>query len=449
MSGPRQSTLGIRAVICMGAVGLLIVLVVLHVRYINGPWYWTWPWRRLPATQWYLPLALAAAPVIAAFYWHARRPRSVVGPLLLLMIGSGSMKLSSRIVQSEPPGFTLLAALVRDSSFTSFYTDAAALKDTPDWLAIYPDVMPLTNLHTQSKPPGAVAYYRALIRQFGVNDRSAIIGGLGLMFLATLSIPALYFAARTVTGDRTAAICASALLAIVPASVLVSPALDSIFVVPTCAIICTWDRACRDGRVMWAALTGLILAATCFVTYNLLVLGVFLALYPFAIERDRRRTVQVLLNSAVAAGLVFTVFYLLLFAATAFNPITTFISAWRNQHNLLAANAADRPFPWTILFDLTDFALSGAWATVLLAAFGAARLQSAPRRIVVLGFAQILVVAISGLLQSETFRVWQFLLPLILIPASVELAAWTAPARTALGGSIILATLVMGQNMQM
>jgi hypothetical protein len=90
-----------------------------------------------------------------------------------------------------------------------------------------------------------------------------------------------------------------------------------------------------------------ILGISTFITYNLLVLGVFLALLPFVSHRTN--LIRVTQYSAIAiAGLI--AFYALLGLFTGFNPIATFRSAWHNQQVLLAQHAGDRPYPLTIGF---------------------------------------------------------------------------------------------------
>src|SRR6478736_4402470 len=48
-------------------VGLaMAVLVFLHLPGMNGPWYWKWPWRRLPVIPYWPLICASAAPVLVA-----------------------------------------------------------------------------------------------------------------------------------------------------------------------------------------------------------------------------------------------------------------------------------------------------------------------------------------------------------------------------------------------
>jgi hypothetical protein len=157
------------------------------------------------------------------------------------------------------------------------------------------------------------------------------------------------------------------------------------------------------------------------------------------------------------------VLYLPLFYTTGFDPLSTFRAAWRLQHDVL--KAIKRPYPWTILFDLTDFVFSAAWIVLIPIAMTIARrlrwpgngtaasasTANSPRLLnwlVALALAQPIVVAVAGLVQTETARVWNFMLPMLLLPAALEVARWRPWARGLFYASMLLLLLVIGQNMQ-
>ena len=152
--------------------------------------------------------------------------------------------------------------------------------------------------------------------------------------------------------------------------------------------------------------------------------------------------------------------YLAAFLLTGYDPIATFASAWRNQHALLAQHARERPYPQTIAWDLLDFALGCGWIGVVLLAFylagtirngrGAASgaWQEPNFRLVVLVLAQLVVVAVTGLLQAETARVWNFLLPLLCLPIGLELRTWRRGPRVIAYAAMLVILAVVFQNMK-
>src|SRR3954466_10022750 len=75
----------------------MAILVLCHVHGVNGPWYWTWAWRRL---NWsiYPILAAASSPLFIALGLHGRgvQPRRL---LALLMAGALFLQLGALLPQ--------------------------------------------------------------------------------------------------------------------------------------------------------------------------------------------------------------------------------------------------------------------------------------------------------------------------------------------------------------
>jgi hypothetical protein len=452
---PAFSVWKLLAVVAVCAV--MCVLVALHTPHLNGSWYWWWPWRGsdvLPAARWYGPMLVAAIPIMAAWFVPSRTRWHVSARLALLMLSVVAMKLTSLAVVTTPASFDMLDAIVRSPTATSYYVDAAALAERQPhgWLAIYPEFLPLTNLHTQSKPPGAVAYFFAFIRALGYGRASAVAGGIGLAILASLSVPAVYALTRVLTptsASQGIASTAATLMALCPGYVLIFPSFDAFYPVLSCAMIGLWFMACARDDWRIATLFGAVLFVTTFITYNVLVIGLPLAAMPFVSARAHWRGVvaRVIRLSAVAlatTALCYAVFWLL----TAYDPIATFRSAWNNQQALLAAHREHRPYPWTILFDLLDFLLGAGWALLLPAVAAKKGISTFFGNCTYTLFLGLpVVVAVTGLLQSETARVWNFMLPLLVVPAAVEVATRPRWAGAVCCASMLAVLLVIGHNM--
>ena len=60
----------------------------------------------------------------------------------------------------------------------------------------------------------------------------------------------------------------------------------------------------------------------------------------------------------------------------------------------------------------------------------------------------LVLVAVTGLLQLETARVWNFMLPLLMIPVGLELGSWTNWQRIAVYATLCLATAAIAQNVK-
>jgi hypothetical protein len=433
---------------------LLGLLVVLHVPGVTGPAFWRWAWRRLPAWPLYGFMAAALAPFVVGqlMYLPGHRARTWLA-IGAAMLSCFALKLASVAPHTDPPSLRLIDTIVRNPLATSYFTDAAALNSRAtvrEWLAAYDQIMPQLSLHSQTKPPGAILYWTTFIKLFGVSDAATRAGGLVLGLLATISVPATFLLIKRLTGDVDAAVAGASLMSLCPGFVLFFPMFDPAYAILSCAMIGLWALAVEREDWRAALALGAVLALACWVSFNVLVVGTFMAAYPLVVPRvGVERAVRLGTIALMTAVLVLTV----TFALTGYDPLATFASAWRNQHALLARYGHMRPYPLTIPFDLADFAFGAAWSGAALAvafvvdrsAWGEARRV----RLSLLCLAQLVLVAITGLLQMETARVWNFMLPLLMVPAGLELRTWSPRWRMLVYGATWFATAAIAQNVKL
>lgn len=431
----------------------LSALVLLHVPYLNGADHWQWEWRRVPAVRWYSVMLLCAVPVAGAVLLRRYR-KSLLISLLLLMLGSLTMKLGSAAALSPPLGAEHIEQIVRSREATSYFIDAAALSNYPGWFAAYDEVLPNTGLHTRSKPPGPLLYWTIFVQALGYNERAAIAGGVLLAVLATLSVPATWWVVRLLSGDGDAGFIAAVLLALCPGCVLFFPMFDPIYIVLSCAMIGVWHLTVTRDTYILAGAFGTVLFTVTMIAYPLLALGLFMLLFGLlGPPRAFSRNLLVTVRQGAIALVVVTFAYLTLWFFTSYDPIATFDAAWHNQHRFLAQHESERVWPATILWDLADFALGAAWLPAIVAVMYLFRTMRTDdpargqRALVTLCLLQPLVVALTGLVQSETARVWAFMLPLLLLPAALELRRWSVRERLTFYACMLVLLLVVGQNM--
>jgi hypothetical protein len=451
-----------KACIVIGAGIVVALLVILHFPGLNGPWYWKWAYRRLPASPLYFAMGVASLPILGAqFVWKANHHRAArLVALLLLVIGGFSLKLASVMIRTSPPSLLYIPAMVTDEHAFSYYTDALGLSQHPtsEWIANYPELMWQLHTHTKIKPPGLVLYWVTMIHTF---DRlagplpdyyPALYGGLGLGILGVLSIPAAYLMLATLLGDRGAAFAAASFLSLCPGFVLFFPTFDPAYILISSAMIGSWFLALRDDATRWSMALGVVLGLMLFVIFNLLVLGAFmlaLILYIRARERSVQQRLRIAAKHAAIAGGVVLVVLGILYVGVEYDPLATLRSAWKTQNMQLALHPGSRPYPYTILFDLTDFLLGSGWISAGLVA---CYFISEPRdrrtdQLVWLALGQLLLVAVTGLLQCETARVWNFMLPLLLLPVGLEMSRWSLGQRVGVLAVLALITATIHQNM--
>ena len=430
---------------------VLRALLTNHVDGLNGPDYWDWSWRTMDGYRLFPAMLAAATPFFLAQYLHHRRSiGSFTVPLLALMLSTLALQLTAVGIQKKPFGFERITQRVMHPITTSYYTDATSFTSLNDWLQSFPDSLMSYHTHSRNKPPGPILYYVFLQRIFGVTPRAAAAGGLLVAVLAALSIPACYTLIKLSTeGNREAAFFGASFLALCPGLLLFFPQFDQVYPILTCGLIGSWFLALRGDRLVCSVAYGALLSIVFFVSYSLLVLGFSLALYAvfFVRERPWQNGVIAVKHVFVALG-TFAGLYGVFWLFTGFDPVETFRQSLANQA-VLAARLG-RPYPQSIFFDLTDFALGSGWISVILTFFflwrktvgtnadddaetgaesGESRPMSGSRHdpslaMSLLFLFQILTVAVSGLLRTETARVWIFLLPLLMFPIGNELAGW-------------------------
>ena len=434
----------------------MAVLVLLHTPGVNGPWYWQWSWRRLPVWPLY-PLMLAAVAPFFAGQWVRVRFGKTAIAISLLMASTLALELAAMSAQ-PPGGLERLRLIVENSVNTSYYTSATFVKDlsVPDWFSVFPDMLPDLMVHAKYKPPGLILFYYGLIQLFGEGPRTALIGGLVIAVLATATVPMTYRLVRFYTrGDADAAFTAASLMALCPSLVLFLPQFDQVYPTVACGMLLTWGGALAKNDLVRAVAFGALLALSLFLSYILLIVGVFLAVFTILFMYDAgRRGVERAITFAVVAVAVVLAAYGLLWATTGYDPIAT-------SHRITELQMKDlipleRPFPRHIVFDLLDFALGAGWIPVLLVAFYLARHggrvvrifgQAPEHRLAFLALLQIVVVALAALLPGENARLWMLLYPLLMALAALELARWRWGERMTVYACLWFVMVVICQNM--
>ena len=431
------------------ATGLLLVLLYLHTPGPNGPWYWKWHWRRLEFASAAGSLLLGASPVVVGMALCWRGANSAIA-LTLISIAAVSLKLAVGFTLSKGVNFDFPVLIVTDAHATGYFTDAGALAAEDGVLAVYHQISPMFQVHSQSKPPGPILYHMFWIRWFGFTSEAAIAAALGQALLSALSVIATWGLGRTMGLNTSAAVTAAGLLSIFPGFALFWPMFDPFYPTLACSLIALWMIAMRPRRVFAAIGLGATLFAATLITYNVLVIGAFMVLSVGTVPasaRSHSRFSERLRRAIVASVIALTsmvTFYAFLYALTGFDPIQAFSQALANQRTLLTRYAADRPYPATAIFDLTDFFLGLGWiAPIYLAT--AVRLLNRP--LAFLTACQILCVAASSLLPGETARVWIFMMPLVAILTAESMSKRSRHLQWIILICTIIMTIAVHQNM--
>jgi len=162
------------------------------------------------------------------------------------------------------------------------------------------------------------------------------------------------------------------------------------------------------------------------------VLGVMTV--PYIKQRSMYARIAIAIGVAIVCHALFAL-------ATGFNPISAFQTALAMQRYQLPL--LHRPWPRTIPFDILDFLLGIGWAPLVPAIFGLTK----RRWISIACFALPFIIALTGLIQAETARVWIFMMPLFFVPASLEMEKWTPRERYAAFAAQLIVLIALYANM--
>lgn len=400
-----------------------------HLGVINGPPWWKWPWQRLSLSKMIICLSIAAIPfalgqwMVETKRWSYRQALRVVAVSLFLL------QLLAVGQRENPVSLNIASRMVEHEAITSYYTDAARLHESntgvSKFLADYPQYPQRLTLHSKTKPPGPVLFYWMNIALFGAGQRAATVAALLNAILAGLGVYAVFFLIRAVSrGDEARGFHGASVFALLPGMVVIHPIQDQMLPLLTCGMLGAWVWALENRSRAMALGYGLFAAFALFFSYSLTTLIFFLAGYTVIFTGLQQWRLRPIFIQVCFALLGFTLFYGLMWLFFRYDAWASFQSTLAEQRLLLGS--LRRPYPATIYWDLHDFFILGfggvATLLVLLSAFREQPWRD--RAIVLMGIAQVLFVAVTGLIQSETARVFLFMTPVLAIGAGYELSRW-------------------------
>ncbi|MGC4119412.1 MAG: hypothetical protein QM765_33565 [Myxococcales bacterium] len=436
--------------LCLLSLAFAVVLER-HTPGLNGPDYWQWPWRRVDAWRLLATLGPALAPMAVGVTMHALGRWTQRRALVAVMVSAFLVQFAVLGLLTDPFGLTRLKDIVTGATYTSYYTEAVRGHDGPlslrAWLDALPGQMAGMATHARTKPPGLTLYYWGLVRLFGPGEGAAVLGGVGVAILATLSVPATAWFIRTVAGDETRGLSGACFVALSPSLAMFLPEFDQFWPTLTCGLVGLWWLALERRTVLAAAACGAVLGLSCFFLYNHLVLGfVMLGMCAVWWLAHADRSLRVLARQAAIVLGVAIALQALAAVALSYHPIDTFRAALASEKDF--ARTFVRPYPKTAFYDVTDFALGAGWLAVPLAILGFLRTEGTARRLLLgLCLLQPVVVGLTGLLPGENARVWAFLLPVLMLGVDEELSRWRPGARAAAIGLQALALVAICRNM--
>jgi hypothetical protein len=427
-----------------------------HQFHLNDQHFMLWGWRHLPAQNVYSAAALLSVPFFLGQWLYARQPNARLFALALVMLSAFALMIAFLAVQLNPPDLIAIEYAVNNLPNGGYLREGVMFRDsglTPaQILHRYPEILPKLLGHAYNKPPGVGLLHMSLVTRFPTDSSLPTQIGLAIAIAAALTIPATYAFIKHFTQNPDAAFCGSSFLALCPSILLFFPTMDQIFPLATVMLTLLWSQALKKNRLILSAAFGLAFAATLFFTYLPAVLIIFLLGITLLQSRSNPNLKFSRLTTHASYAIAsFAFFYFALWLTTGFNPIASFLSAWRTEHDKMAHwyisfGLPPRRWPATIPWDLYSFDMGLAWVGILPALYYF--LSPTPQyRLPLLCLSQFLLVALLGLFPGETIRLWIFMLPLLMIPTGLELSRWSPKPRLAAYTALLLVTTIMCQSL--
>jgi methylthioxylose transferase len=380
------------------------------------PWYFSFPFYVFPHPRLALGWASAALPVVAA---------GVAGVLALYR---SSAAWPARVAASAGLAAVLALAVAALTSgpqewaapfdYAGEYpAGAGRVGAIPTFLGEFPARVPDLPGHATAHPAGAMVLY-ALVDRFWPGLTAAALATVALGSLGTVAAGGL---ARDELGEAGGRL-ALALWVLSPGVVLyLATSADAVFAAVLGAAALAAHRGLVRRSAAWTAVGGVLLWAGSMLTYTAVLLLVFLGVRAFgrlAVERAwvLRWAVG---TSAVVLGLAAG-----LWLATGYDPFSAVQASDRSYQ--AAPGSAGRSLVQWLPGDLLAF--GGMLGVPLLAALATRTVAVVRERALTsldaAALATLLAAASWGFTKGEVERIFQFLVPLVLVPVARQLLAW-------------------------
>ena len=320
-----------------------------------------------------------------------------------------------------------------------YYGAINRVQNPGNFIRDYPNRLYELPMHAQTHPPGAVLFLWAVTEILGHTPLRA---AWGVILFSSLSIPAVYLFARDVM-DRSAARVATGLYVLLPNVVLfTATSMDGPFSVPLIwSTFLGWKAICNRSYV-FGFLTGLMLGIATFMTFSASVVGlllVFLFLHQWIgsskqIFYQKDTDCKSLFRVPLGMFLGGMAIYVPLYVFTGYDPfqmlgsameissrmmgVTGHLAGWQYFH-ISVANVV-------VFFFSCGLTVSILWLYQFYSCLRVKAEYSESIRVMLITFSLTLtVVTLLPLYVLETERIWIFLTPLVVLPATAWIRSFS------------------------
>jgi hypothetical protein len=380
------------------------------------PWYFSFPFYVFPDPQLELGWAAAAAPVVAvAVAATLALHRSPVGwPWrVTASVGlAGVLALAVAALAGGPAGWGAPFDYAGE-----YPSGAGRVGAIPTFLRGFPARLPDLPSHATGHPAGAMVLY-ALVARVWPGLTAAALATVALGSLGAVAAGGL---ARDELGERGGRL-ALALWVTAPGVVLyLATSADAVFAAVLGAAALAAHRGLARRSAAWTVVGGVLLWASSMLTYAAVLLLVFLGVRAVGLLGGERGWV---LCWAAGTGAVVVALAGGLWLATGYD-VPAAVLAVHGAYQA-APGSAGRSLAHWLPGDLLAF--GGMLGVPLLAALAARAVAVVRERVWAsvdaAALATLVAAATWGFTKGEVERIFQFLVPLVLVPVVRQLLAW-------------------------
>ncbi len=444
-SGPGGWAFATATAIAAGAVVAVGTLGTFYLRHWGRvpfsvpsvPYYFAFPFYVFPHPRLAFGWALVAVPVIVAVAVAvvALHRSAVSWPVRVVLSAVLVAVLALAVAALAGGPHAWVAPFDYAGEYPAGVGQVGAI---PTFLRHFPQRLPSLPGHATGHPAGAMVFY-ALVARVRPGMLAAALATVAVGSLTAVAAGGL---ARDELGERGGR-WALALWCLSPGVVLyLATSADAVFAAVLAGAVLAAHRGLVRRSAGWTVAGGVLLWAASMLTYSAVVLLAFLAVRAcgqLAREGGRAAVARWAVGTAaVVAGLVG-----LLWLGTGYS-VPAAVAAVHRAYQA-APGSAGRSLAQWLPGDVVAFAgMLGAPLTAALAV-GAARVvrQRAWTSVDAAALATLLAAASWGFTKGEVERIFQFLVPLVLVGATRQLLAWRA--RLPLVAALLVAQAVAVQ----
>ncbi len=442
--------------------GVLALIAALAMGWQVGiPGEWVWRRNQLPTPL--VPASLVALLLLGVIAlacrpgrWSAMTParRAFLLALLVLLVLALQWALLAAVgspaVSWVAPGW-----IIASPNATTYFSASFEVRDVGDWLASYREQMNALPHHARTHPPGFMLFFlvvrrlcAALIPQqspvlaalaegynqtfgtlFSPADAAAsLVSALLAALTGALSLIPVYLLTRELLAPD-AAIRAASMVATAPAILLLGASSDQLILTLTAVQLWLCYSAWRKGSAWRVFLAGIVAGLGLFFSLGFAIVMAWLLVWlvlGLLGSADRKRAAGRALGAAVIAFAGFALFYLALYLASGYHPLSVAQQALLAHRDITTAAFPRTYWKW-LLMNPVEAAIFAGLPLLLVALWSVRGLRRQPTlaRLKPLLLAWLIIFALldlSGTVRGEVGRIWLFLL----WPAALAASAWLA-----------------------